>query len=134
MSPVVTPVLGGKSGWLLPADTVETLIFEVVISRVPGACRGALQCRCEHEDQIPPVTPRAPAGSGPFDSDDGRRQSDADADAGWEQVIARVAALDIGKAELVCCVRVPDEDRPQRRLQQVQTYSTIGSAWLRRVW
>ena len=24
-----------------------------------------------------------------------------------EEVIARVAALDIGKAELVCCVRVP---------------------------
>lgn len=24
-----------------------------------------------------------------------------------EQIIARVAALDIGKAELVCCVRVP---------------------------
>ena len=28
-----------------------------------------------------------------------------------EEIIARVAALDIGKAELVCCVRVPDEDR-----------------------
>jgi hypothetical protein len=27
-----------------------------------------------------------------------------------EEIIARVAALDIGKAELVCCVRVPDED------------------------
>ena len=25
-----------------------------------------------------------------------------------EEIIARVAALDIGKAELVCCVRVPD--------------------------
>ena len=24
-----------------------------------------------------------------------------------EQIIARVAALDIGKAEMVCCVRVP---------------------------
>ena len=24
-----------------------------------------------------------------------------------EQIIARVAALDIGKAEVVCCVRVP---------------------------
>jgi hypothetical protein len=29
-----------------------------------------------------------------------------------EQIIARVAACDIGKAELVCCVRVPEEDRP----------------------
>jgi transposase len=26
-----------------------------------------------------------------------------------EEIIARVAALDTGKAELVCCVRVPDE-------------------------
>jgi transposase len=42
-----------------------------------------------------------------------------------EQVIARVAALDIGKAELVCCVRIPDEDRPGRRLQEVETYSTM---------
>jgi len=25
-----------------------------------------------------------------------------------EQVVERIAALDIGKAELVCCVRVPD--------------------------
>jgi hypothetical protein len=42
-----------------------------------------------------------------------------------EQIIARVAALDIGKAELVCCVRVPHEDRPGRRLQEVKTYSTM---------
>jgi transposase len=42
-----------------------------------------------------------------------------------EQIIARVAALDIGKAGLVCCVRVPDEDRPGRRLQEVQTYATM---------
>jgi hypothetical protein len=40
-----------------------------------------------------------------------------------EEIIERVAALDIGKAELVCCVRVPDEGRPGRRLQEVQTYS-----------
>ncbi len=25
-----------------------------------------------------------------------------------QEIIERVAALDIGKAELVCCVRVPD--------------------------
>jgi transposase len=25
-----------------------------------------------------------------------------------QEIISRVAALDIGKAELVCCVRVPD--------------------------
>jgi hypothetical protein len=42
-----------------------------------------------------------------------------------QEIIARVAACDIGKAELVCCVRVPDEDRPRRRLQEVETYSAM---------
>jgi transposase len=42
-----------------------------------------------------------------------------------EEIIERVAALDIGKAELMCCVRVPDEDRPGRRLQEVDSYSTM---------
>jgi transposase len=42
-----------------------------------------------------------------------------------EQIIERVAALDIGKAELVCCVRVPSETGRGRRLQEVQTYSTM---------
>jgi transposase len=47
-----------------------------------------------------------------------------------EEIIARVAALDIGKAELVCCVRVPDEDRPGRRLQEVESYSTMTRSLL----
>jgi transposase len=42
-----------------------------------------------------------------------------------EEIIGRVAALDIGKAELMCCVRVPDEDRPVRRLREVESYSTM---------
>jgi transposase len=42
-----------------------------------------------------------------------------------EEIIERVAALDVGKAEVVCCVRVPHEDRPGRRLQEVETYSTM---------
>ena len=42
-----------------------------------------------------------------------------------EEIIERVAALDIGKAELTCCVRVPDEDHRGRRLQEVETYSTM---------
>jgi transposase len=31
-----------------------------------------------------------------------------------EQIIARVAALDIGKAEIVCCIRVPAVDGGRR--------------------
>jgi transposase len=43
-----------------------------------------------------------------------------------EQVlIGRVAALDIGKAELVCCVRVPGPGGSGRRVQEVSTYSTM---------
>ena len=40
-----------------------------------------------------------------------------------EQIIERVAALDIGKAELVCCVRLPGKG--SRRLQEVTTHSTM---------
>jgi transposase len=32
-----------------------------------------------------------------------------------EEIIERVAALDVGKAELVACVRVPHPDKPGRR-------------------
>ena len=47
-----------------------------------------------------------------------------------EEIIERVAALDIGKAELACCVRVPHEGRPGRRLQEVETYSTMTRSLL----
>jgi transposase len=42
-----------------------------------------------------------------------------------EEIIARVAALDIGKAELVCCVRVPAARGRRKRLQEVSTHSTM---------
>jgi transposase len=42
-----------------------------------------------------------------------------------QEIIARVAALDIGKAELVCCARVPDPKGGARRVQEVTTYSTM---------
>lgn len=40
-----------------------------------------------------------------------------------EQIIERVAALDIGKAEVVCCVRVPGPRG--RRLQEVRTVAAM---------
>ena len=42
-----------------------------------------------------------------------------------QQIIERVAALDIGKAELVCCVRLPGPAGSRRRVQEVVTYSTM---------
>lgn len=44
-----------------------------------------------------------------------------------EEIIARVAALDIGKAELLCCVRVPSPGQSGKRLQEVSTYSMTRS-------
>ena len=42
-----------------------------------------------------------------------------------ERVVQRVCALDLGKAGLVACVRVPHETRPEHRLQEVREYSTV---------
>src|ERR687883_183129 len=39
--------------------------------------------------------------------------------------VERVAALDIGKAEVVCCVRVPSPGGKGGRAQEVATYSTM---------
>ena len=47
-----------------------------------------------------------------------------------EEVIQRVAALDIGKAQLVCCVRVPSPEAPGKRLQEVRTYTTMTRSLL----
>ena len=47
-----------------------------------------------------------------------------------EEIIARVAALDIGKAELVCCVRVPGQGKRGKRLQEVRTYATMTRSLL----
>ena len=42
-----------------------------------------------------------------------------------EQIIDRVVALDIGKAELVCCVRVTASGGSKRRVQEVTTHTTM---------
>jgi transposase len=47
-----------------------------------------------------------------------------------EEIIERVAALDIGKAELVCCVRVPSPQAPGKRLQEVAAYKTMTRSLL----
>ena len=50
--------------------------------------------------------------------------------------LERVAALDIGKATLEACVRVPSKDNPARRAQEVRSFGTTKreilslAAWL----
>src|SRR5215211_6002683 len=46
-----------------------------------------------------------------------------------DQIIQRVAALDVGTAELTCCVRVSGQGGSGRRLQEVTTYQTM-TRWL----
>jgi transposase len=47
-----------------------------------------------------------------------------------EEIIQRVAALDIGKAQLTCCVRVPSPKQPGKRVQEVGTYQTMTRSLL----
>jgi transposase len=44
--------------------------------------------------------------------------------------VERVAALDLGKAALEACVRVPHQTKPGRRLQEVRGYATTTAALL----
>ena len=44
------------------------------------------------------------------------------------EIVERIAALDVGKAEVVCCVRVPGP--AAQRMQEVRTTSTMTSALL----
>ena len=54
-------------------------------------------------------------------------------------LVERVCAIDIGKAELVACVRMPHPSKPGRRAQEVREYATMTSSllgladWLRQV-
>lgn len=47
-----------------------------------------------------------------------------------DEIVERIAALDIGKAEVVCCVRVPSDTTPGRRMQEVVSYSTMTRSLL----
>ena len=46
------------------------------------------------------------------------------------ELVARVAALDIGKATLMACIRTPHPDKPGRRRQEVREYATTTRALL----
>jgi transposase len=46
------------------------------------------------------------------------------------ELVERVAALDVGKTGLVACLRVPHEDKPGRRRQEVREYLTLSRSLL----
>jgi transposase len=47
-----------------------------------------------------------------------------------ELVVQRVAALDLGKATLEACMRVPHPSKPGRRMQEIRGYATTTAALL----
>src|SRR6478609_7837135 len=47
-----------------------------------------------------------------------------------ELVVQRVAALDLGKAALEACMRVPHSSKPGRRMQEIRGYATTTAALL----
>ena len=47
-----------------------------------------------------------------------------------QEIIARIAALDVGKAGVVCCVRVPGVGPRARRMQEVRTFATMTRSLL----
>src|SRR4029450_7783047 len=62
-----------------------------------------------------------------------RRHRDGEAravrvDTERDEIIERVAALDVSKAEVVCCARVPGPGR--QRMQEVRPVSTMTAALL----
>ena len=46
------------------------------------------------------------------------------------ELVERVCALDIGKATVMACLRVPHEDHPGRRWQEVREYATLAPGLL----
>ena len=47
-----------------------------------------------------------------------------------QEIIQRIAALDIGKATLTCCIRVPGAGAGSRRVQEVTDYATMTRSLL----
>lgn len=75
------------------------------------------------------AVPRAAPAGDPDHTLSGKAEAMALAEAqDNDQIIQRVAALDVGKAELVCCVRVPGTGR--KCLQEIRTFSTMTRSLL----
>src|SRR5512132_1192004 len=98
-----------------------------LISRVLGAARGPFTVALSTRIRFA-FCPAAPAGDRPLVVE--RREAGVlEETQETEEIIQRVAALDIGKAELTCCVRVPSPGKHGRRAQEVRTYQTM-TRWL----
>src|SRR5512133_2551973 len=98
-----------------------------LISRVLGATPGPFTVALSTRIRFA-CRPVAPAGNHRWSSEP-REAEVLEETHDSDQIIQRVAALDVGKAELTCCVRVPGQGGSGRRLQEVTTYQTM-TRWL----
>src|SRR4029453_9810209 len=99
-----------------------------LISRVLGAARGPFTVALSTRIRFA-FCPAAPAGDRPLVVEH-REAGGREETQETEEIIQRVAALDIGKAELTCCVRVPSPGKRGRRAQEVRTYQTMTRSLL----
>src|SRR5215216_58186 len=99
--PLISRVLGAA-----PGPFIVALSTRIRFAFCPAAPAGDCRCWSEHRE------------AGVLEETHDR-----------DQIIQRVAALDVGKAELTCCVRVPGQGSSGRRRQEVTAYQTM-TRWL----
>jgi hypothetical protein len=105
------------------------------MSRAPGAASWALHCCLLSTRTRFAVSLAAPTGGRLYVVTRSKEVAEMEVEHDEQEIIQRVAALDIGKAEVVCCVRVPGPGR--RRMQEIRTFNTMTrsllamSDWLR---
>src|SRR4029453_2189588 len=91
-----------------------------------GSCAVGRCVCCEHEDQIHRSLQLPWVAASGWISGAEARAMQAETDEG--EIIERVAALDVGKAEVVCCARMTGPGG--RRMQEIRTVSTMTAALL----
>src|SRR4051795_8955439 len=91
-------------------------------SRAPGAVLWAVACASSTRIRF--AVPCSSYGWPPRGEEGRGMQVESDE----PELIERVAALDVGKAEVVCCVRIPGPGG--QRMQEVRTVSTMTAALL----
>src|SRR3954449_11497413 len=105
-----------------PVDVVLTWSLRPSHSRAPGAVRWAVACASSTRIRF--AVPCSSYGWPPR----GEEARGMQVESYEPELVERVAALDVGKAEVVCCVRIPGPGG--QRMQEVRTVSTMTAALL----
>jgi transposase len=94
-----------------------------------GAAAWALHCCVEHAS-TPAFLPVGSPGDLPACEHDEVEVIDIEKTHEAVDLVERVCALDIGKAALTVCIRVPHEDKPGHRRQEVREHATTTRSLL----